>query len=834
MFARLLFVPSSISASTSRSRQFQRQFLQQSLKRGKATRNPLTPSTSSPSSNADSSLITTNNNKSTFLTSLKAIPVRFFSSNPGAEHRVKDDYYSEDFLSSLQRKNMLFKCKMIEKQQISIPLPKFLTNFIDYIRQLQIKQQQEQLQDHHSPYTSSSSSSSPYDPSHHQHQHQSTTSVIKSQVNDSLIKFIDKTKEKYEVKENIKNHNKSLIFPYSFSDLAGHGSFLFLALSYLENDFLHLRLYAFSGICLSIIFQYYREKPLWIPIRWNSIFLLINAVMILLLLKEEDDARNIPDEQKLLYKNIFEQRGMKPVDYLHLISVAKRFEFKKGEKLVDETKKNTRVYLIKHGNCLVLKNGQKVGNIKKHQFVGAMSFLTWEASLAAAEQLSQVSNKNNNANKSPLHTRREKVGPITSLLLDIVPDDVEMTFNNTSSTWKEEISTEVPKSSSVALLSNPLSSSSAVPVEVKSEANKTNADSSADYSALVWNYAVNTWQSLYSAANLAAESITTHDNNKNTNTVPPNQGLTINTSFTTDATSSPNNPSTPTKSGSPTSASEEGHLGRADVVAEEDCIVFSWKFKDLHNLIIQNPSLGLVFERCLSEDLNKKMSTSWDEEIKIRYKQILLGALMDGEINKKEKKILEKFRLEYTINDDDHENILKELDWSLHDYDMGYKGELRNEDVEQVYIDILAKELDDTKGLSAERKRFLRNYRHQHDISSDVHYAALKHLGWTLDDYEVGKRLEDGMIYIDEDVSAQPVSTGIIGRRPILNWFKQQLQSSAVKKTNDNNISKSSDSVNDSNNDSDNDSDSKRSMMADNPFIAHVVDVDHLLDIDRQ
>lgn len=675
MFTRLLFVPSSISASTSRSRQFQRQFLQQSQKRGKVTRNPLTPSTSRPSSNTNTSIITTNNNKSSFLRSLKAIPVRFFSSNPGAEHRVKDDYYGEDFLSSLQRKNMLFKCKMIEKQQISIPLPRFLTNFIDYIRQLQLKQQQEQLQDDHSPYASSSSSS-PYDQSHRQNQHQSTTSVIKSQVNDSLIKFIDKTKEKYEVKENIKNQNKSLIFPYSFSDLAGHGSFLFLALSYLENDFLHLRLYAFSGICLSIIFQYYREKPLWIPIRWNSIFLLINAVMILLLLKEEDDARNIPDEQKLLYKNVFEQRGMKPVDYLHLISVAKRFEFKKGEKLVDETKKNTRVYLIKHGNCLVLKNGQKVGNIKKHQFVGAMSFLTWEASLAAAEQLSQVSNKNNNANsgnKSPLHTRREKVGPITSLLLDIVPDDVEMTFNNTSSTWKEETSTEIAKPSSVVSLSNPPTSSS-VAVEVKSEANKTNADSSVDYSALAWNYAVTTWQSLYSAANLAAESIITHDDNNKTTIAAPNQGLTINTSFITDVTTSPNNPSTPTKSGSPTSASEEGHLGRADVVAEEDCIVFSWKFKDLHNLIIQNPSLGLVFERCLSEDLNKKMSTSWDEEIKIRYKQILLGALMDGEINKKEKKILEKFRLEYTINDDDHEKILKELDWSLHDYDMGYKG----------------------------------------------------------------------------------------------------------------------------------------------------------------
>ena len=102
--------------------------------------------------------------------------------------------------------------------------------------------------------------------------------------------------------------------------MAGHGSFFFLALSYLENDFLNLRLFALSGqissviififititsiiifflslywnlyvlclytgISLSIIFQYYRERPLWIPIKWNALFLLINTVMAMFILK---------------------------------------------------------------------------------------------------------------------------------------------------------------------------------------------------------------------------------------------------------------------------------------------------------------------------------------------------------------------------------------------------------------------------------------------------------------------------------------------------------------------------------------------------------------------
>jgi hypothetical protein len=96
---------------------------------------------------------------------------------------------------------------------------------------------------------------------------------------------------------------------YTLSNLAGHGSFLLLAVSYLEKDFLHLRLFAATGMSLSIIFQYYREKPLWIPIRWNLLFIMINATMIALLLKEESDADHMSKDEKELFKNFFQRRG---------------------------------------------------------------------------------------------------------------------------------------------------------------------------------------------------------------------------------------------------------------------------------------------------------------------------------------------------------------------------------------------------------------------------------------------------------------------------------------------------------------------------------------------
>lgn len=59
--------------------------------------------------------------------------------------------------------------------------------------------------------------------------------------------------------------------------------------------------YAASGIGLSILFQFYRSQPLWIPIGWNAIFLLINATMIGLLLKERNDADKLEEDPEQVW-----------------------------------------------------------------------------------------------------------------------------------------------------------------------------------------------------------------------------------------------------------------------------------------------------------------------------------------------------------------------------------------------------------------------------------------------------------------------------------------------------------------------------------------------------
>jgi hypothetical protein len=174
----------------------------------------------------------------------------------------------------------------------------------------------------------------------------------------------------------IADRNKTMTV--TLSDIAGHTSFLCLAFGYLGTDLFNLRLFAISGICFSIVFQYYRERPLWIPIRWNALFLVINIGMILLLLKEDVDANNIKEEEKLIYQNAFERKGMTPIDFFHLILDAKRIEAKKGDLIIDEKKRNSRVFFVKSGSLAVKQGGVKSRTIEENQFVGAMSFLVWE------------------------------------------------------------------------------------------------------------------------------------------------------------------------------------------------------------------------------------------------------------------------------------------------------------------------------------------------------------------------------------------------------------------------------------------------------------------------
>ncbi|KAJ1428589.1 hypothetical protein B484DRAFT_65935 [Ochromonadaceae sp. CCMP2298] len=512
----------------------------------------------------------------------------------------------------------------------------------------------------------------------------------------------------------------------TLSDLAGHCSFLFLAFSYLENDLLHLRIFAISGISLSVVFQYYREKPLWIPIRWNSLFLVINAVMILLLLKDERDAGNIPEEERLLFENLFQNKGMKPVNFLHLISNAKRLELKKGDQIVSEKTLNTRVYLVKSGQLSMVKTGAHARPIGENQFVGSMSFLSWQNRVGVAKQEKKQREQTSKWGRMGVlggGTREQGGEAVVS---------ADPSKGNSDGSSKEGARGGVGEQWAAWLgnVVGPLGPW--VPHLPSLDMDGLWGELPVQGSAIAAEQRRGGW-----AKNKAED--------------------------------------------------EEGEDGHANVYCEEDCVVYFWSFRRLDRLIEQYPSLGLAFERCLSEDLSRKMARSMASEPKHRYKEMIAGALIDGQTTDLSKQLLADYKEKHSISQEDHVKFITDFGWSLDEYETGFKGSSANL-VQQEYMGKLSRMLASTEPaivttapvnattvtaaaagaveagangaveagangaagagkaraeavlpppLTAEQRTELRNFRAKNGVREDTHLVALRRLGWTMDQFEV-------------------------------------------------------------------------------------------------
>jgi hypothetical protein len=138
--------------------------------------------------------------------------------------------------------------------------------------------------------------------------------------------------------------SKTRLMGYSMSEIAGHASFICVCAAYLNTDILMLRILSMGSITLSIVFQFYRAIPLWIPIRWNFLLLGINTTMTIALIVEKSRANNMPKDMEQLYeKGLFEQRGFSRVEFLRLFSKGKQYSLSKGSKIASHGSANTKL-----------------------------------------------------------------------------------------------------------------------------------------------------------------------------------------------------------------------------------------------------------------------------------------------------------------------------------------------------------------------------------------------------------------------------------------------------------------------------------------------------------
>ena len=173
-------------------------------------------------------------------------------------------------------------------------------------------------------------------------------------------------------------------FTFSFAELAGHSSFILLAISYLESNPYYLRGVAIAGITSMTVFQYFRPSPLWLPIKWNVLFIGINVGMIAKLLFDERMSDiNLNESQRDLYNQVFRPAGVSLIDFFALITKAKVVKDVPAltDLAVQNSKQNT-IGIIISGDVSVTTGTSEhpviLNTLSTYQFFGEMAFLSYQ------------------------------------------------------------------------------------------------------------------------------------------------------------------------------------------------------------------------------------------------------------------------------------------------------------------------------------------------------------------------------------------------------------------------------------------------------------------------
>uniref|UniRef100_A0A7S4RGH5 Cyclic nucleotide-binding domain-containing protein n=1 Tax=Ditylum brightwellii TaxID=49249 RepID=A0A7S4RGH5_9STRA len=218
---------------------------------------------------------------------------------------------------------------------------------------------------------------------------QTTTNVVRNGTKNKLSNSIPKKKDNKNDKTSLMNSildptNPLMTKPIttdkslSIAVLSGHTAFILTGLAYATSDVLHLRLLAMGGISLSMLFQYYRPQPLSIPLRWNSLFLAVNVIMVTQLYLERKEAEEFMGEEleDLFTVGLFEKRGFGRLEFWRLFRMARREELESGFYIKRVGEEVNKLYIITKGSATIERNGLKLQSISTYDTCGELELIS--------------------------------------------------------------------------------------------------------------------------------------------------------------------------------------------------------------------------------------------------------------------------------------------------------------------------------------------------------------------------------------------------------------------------------------------------------------------------
>ena len=163
--------------------------------------------------------------------------------------------------------------------------------------------------------------------------------------------------------------------------IVGHLAFGLIAFSYLVKDIMYLRILSIVASLFGMFFNYtVPVEPMWLPIGWNGLFVLVNLYHISVLLYEKRPI-NMDDKNTELYETLFKE--LTPVEYLKISKAAQWQHYEPSERIIRQGTLVADLVLIYNGTVEVEVGKKVVAELRDGQFVGEMSFLTEKPATAS-------------------------------------------------------------------------------------------------------------------------------------------------------------------------------------------------------------------------------------------------------------------------------------------------------------------------------------------------------------------------------------------------------------------------------------------------------------------
>ena len=158
------------------------------------------------------------------------------------------------------------------------------------------------------------------------------------------------------------------------SEICGHAAFVLSGSAFLEPEILQLRVLSVFAGSATLLFTYFHPigSPLWLPFRWNIVFVLINSAYITKILAERRRAEQLPQQALDVWRDVFQPHGMCKVEFDGLLHAGTWTTLRKGAVLQEEGKPSNSLFLIVSGGATVSRGGEFTHSLGEQQFVGEM------------------------------------------------------------------------------------------------------------------------------------------------------------------------------------------------------------------------------------------------------------------------------------------------------------------------------------------------------------------------------------------------------------------------------------------------------------------------------